>query len=139
MFDLVITEKQRRVARANHAVGVIIVAPWDFLRLTTTNDAHRKLIQSQALDLDQYNRWSLEGEIVAAPYIDVDINGRVVSHEGRHRAAAMMKREYGQMPVVVYARPSKSFDVSNIPIVLIGQFNTRVKVPVYGIYSLTEA
>lgn len=138
MFDLIFTERQKRIALANGAVGVAILTPIDFLRLTTTTKDDIARIQSTAHSIKQYNEWSEAGEILAAPYLDVDVRGRVLNHEGRHRAAAMMAIDSGQYAVVIYPRPRNAFTLANMPSVLIGQFASRVRVVINGVYSLKE-
>lgn len=140
---LAVTDTQRRLRAME--VKVAFVATMDpvlFLRLTTTNDAHAQMIAESAARLDAYNAWSAQGETLIAPYLEVDMKtGKVVGHEGRHRAAALLAAGEHEMPVgIVLMRAFKDswgvghYAVKNrtaddCPPSIRAQFRPRVRVP----------
>lgn len=100
--------RQRRQMRANGAQVVVWMDPRDFLRLTT-GTADMAWIEQSAKDLDDYNRWSREGEILVPPFLRIRvgyrIGGKVVSHEGRHRALALARKGGRRMAVHLVLKP----------------------------------
>jgi len=92
--ELLITEKMRKRAKSFPAVGFIDIDPRDFLKLTTQDEKHLQYIVFNAKPVEQYNQWVRDGEILVSPYLNVDMHtGRVCGHEGRHRAAALIRDE----------------------------------------------
>lgn len=58
--------------------------------------------------IEDYNRFSREGETVLMPFLYVDLaTGRVEGHEGRHRAAAVMNAGGTRLPVAIILREDR--------------------------------
>lgn len=97
-----VNEHLLRVAKSNKAVAVIWMRPRDFLALTTLasdNDWAREINGRPVQPIDAYNSYIDVGETIIMPALRVAYRdngepnhtaGRVLSHEGRHRAAAVM-------------------------------------------------
>ena len=60
--------------------------------------------QEDAAELDAYNQGTTEGKIRVAPFLKINSEGRVVGHEGRHRAAALMNAEGEDAKMIVAIR-----------------------------------
>jgi len=145
---LVVTRFMTLAAADNKASVWIPINPVNFLRLTTTDDVHMEKIFSSSRPLDDYNTWSLNGEMGLAPTLRVERDsGKVVSHEGRHRAAALLKADPDArmwVSIVLTGEhgghnydliPGKGFEKrflgpEDVPTVLRGEFrSTRVSIP----------
>lgn len=88
---------------------VIAMIPIDlFHKITTENSSQVQGKYDSARDLEDYNNWSREGEILNIPFMRIDINpdgtAKVGGHEGRTRAAAMKKAGYDKMPIGIQIR-----------------------------------
>jgi hypothetical protein len=152
--EILLTQAQIEVAIDNKLVGFIRMEAIDFLRLTLDardDDSPEGFVhalqdlQGVAKTLEQYNAWSAEGKIRVAPGLAVVPGGHVVGHEGRHRAAALIK-EAGEDSVMLVGIELRKDDGStwspramrnparlrNVPPVLHGQWllNRDVAVPV---------
>ena len=130
-------------------IGAISLDPYDFIALTVSTGV-REFCDAERADtrtLDEYNTWALAGKIRIPPFLSVDIaTGKVLGHEGRHRAAALMAAGGRTMRVAIrlwrngyvvnrLSGITDSFDdyhtflgVEHLPTVLIGQFRSSVKV-----------
>ena len=151
--ELLLTDKMRERVKRFPASGFINLSPGDFLKLTTTSDQDASAIAEKSHSVEQYNQWVREGEILITPFLDVDrYTGKICSHEGRHRAAALLKEEPGtRMKVAVVLRDrncrradpivekgewgTKTFrvrhlGVKDLPKSLVGQYRADVSVPV---------
>lgn len=69
------------------AMGTIRITPDVYLKLTSNK--WRKKIERESLEIEDYNALITAGKIDCIPYIRVTANGKVVGHEGRHRAQAI--------------------------------------------------
>jgi hypothetical protein len=114
----------------NKAAGFIAMSPREFIALTSPGEHWIAEEQGVAKPLDSYNRWAKEGVIRIGPFLKVDkASGKVIGHEGRHRAIALMNAGGDEMLVSValaedgYAR--RGLGPDDIPRVLIGQFLPR--------------
>lgn len=114
-----LTDMMYRQARGNKASGTIIMNPHDFLVLTTTNKAEYDHIMEGALTTAEYNHFAKTEQNIHMPWLDVTLDGkkptfggkpsktkpgRVVGHEGRHRAAALIKEGIDKMVVLLQPR-----------------------------------
>jgi len=99
--DLTVTANHILVMRDNKAVGFLPLHPLDHLRLTTSSDEHlNDLIKStpdhkgKKIKLARYNKWAEDGDSIIPPFLRVQMSdGKVVGHEGRHRAAALYRAD----------------------------------------------
>lgn len=122
--------------------------------MTTSSDAHLEEIATPAPDrkgkklgLDDYNRFAEEGEANVPPFLRVDMEtGKVRSHEGRHRAGALVREDPDALMwvaievledgyAVYYEEDPKTYqktrylDETDVPAVFLGQFRpTEVEV-----------
>lgn len=156
MNSLTITPKMLDNARSNKCVGWLYLNPIDFLRLTTTKPNVFDWIkqeQSDTKSLAEYNGFTSSGDSIHMPWLDVDRHtGKVVGHEGRHRAIAVYVADSRKFPVAIclrdrgypiyYTRPYadtrslvKNFlTKEDVPPVFTGQFVHReVAVPTKGV------
>lgn len=147
-------------AKGNKASGTFSIAPADFLKLTCENSLELKSIMDECLTLEEYNQFAREGKSIHMPWLEVSIDGltrsgstvkkvtpgRVLGHEGRHRAAAMVKSGLSHMTVLFWAKErgyseykkaskpggfrDRFLTVDDLPKQLSGEFNPRVHVPI---------
>jgi len=152
--EILLTEAQIEVARDNKLVGFIRMEAIDFLRLTIDardDDSVEGFVHAldeyskSAQPLEAYNGWTRDGKIRIAPGLAVLPSGKVVSHEGRHRAAALIDAA-GEDVVMLVGIELKNDDgynwspramrnqarLRNVPPVFYGQWllNKDVAVPV---------
>lgn len=97
-----VNEHLLRIAKSNKAVAIIWMRPQDFLALTTLasdNDWAHEINGRPVQPIEAYNGYIDSGETIIMPSLRVAYRdngepnhtaGRVLSHEGRHRAAAVM-------------------------------------------------
>lgn len=99
-----ITHEMIKTATSNKCVGYVLLDPKDFLRLTiATHDVNRWLEEEKEYTktLDEYNGYNMR----LMPWLDVDIHsGKVLGHEGRHRAAAVIAAGGKTFPVALCLR-----------------------------------
>jgi hypothetical protein len=100
-------------ARSNYGSLLAVMSPSDFLLLTTTDRQERqRIIDDPFNSLDAYDKGpETENELGAIfhksqynmPYLNVLYpSGQVVGHEGRHRAAMVLKAHGNKFPVALY-------------------------------------
>ena len=103
MKDLKITEYMLQEAKANKSVGWLYMDPVQFLSLAVTDHNVYNWIEKEiphTKSLDEYNSYKTQ-----MPWLDVDMEtGKVVGHEGRHRAAACIKDKCNRLPVAIILR-----------------------------------
>ncbi len=103
---LKITPQMYRQARGNKQHIVVSMRPEDFLKLTTPNDTRIDEIRQDCKKLSDYNQWAETGESILMPFLDIKSeNGTVKSHEGRHRASALICAGAKEMPVSIKIIP----------------------------------
>jgi hypothetical protein len=98
---LVVTSDQVWNMQGNKAIGFLPMHPMYVLALTTSDDEHVKELITERPDrkgtklgLEDYNRFSEDGNILVPPFLRVDMQtGQVQGHEGRHRAAALYRAD----------------------------------------------
>lgn len=139
MSDLKITDKMLANAKTNKSVGWMYFDPVQFLSLTVTDHNVYDWIKKEIPDtktVEDYNSYDIH-----MPWLDIDMHtGKVVGHEGRHRAAACIKSKVKRVPVALclrdhghpvyyeenHATNTKTFvSKKDIPKVLVGQFVHR--------------
>lgn len=146
MKGYLVTPAMHEDARTEKACGWLEFPCEEFLLLTTQNAFRWKVDEApDTLPLEQYNQFVKDGKTRIIPFLDVDIHsGKVVGHEGRHRALACIKAGVHTMPVAIFLREKGSkvyytqdYDtwektyktLADVPEVLHGQFNgTGVRV-----------
>ncbi len=103
---LLVTPEMMRQARGNKMHIIAKISPEDFIKLTTSDLYTVKDINKQCHGVDDYNRWADEGETIIMPALWIR-EGSVVSHEGRHRAAALICAGAREMPISIRLFPDK--------------------------------
>lgn len=96
-----VTSDQVWNMQGNKAIGFLPMHPIDVLGLTTVDDEHVKEVITERPDrkgtklgIEDYNRFSEEGNILVPPFLRVDMQtGKVEAHEGRHRAGALYRED----------------------------------------------
>jgi hypothetical protein len=154
---LFLNKENFRQARGNKHAGMIIMDPEDFLQLTVTNQRVYNLIMSDARTLAEYNQHTKTGQGIHPPWLYISLDGyeyrdekptlkpgQVCGHEGRHRAAALIKEGITKMPVSLrlyvkgierQCKPTpddpwghkNKWTRADIPSVFYGQFNQHTK------------
>jgi hypothetical protein len=133
---LLFTAQQRAAARNKRSVGYVLMPPLDFLRLTMPPgvSVSQWIQANQKADrlptLDTYNEYTRERSNTQMPHLELDWGkyskpaGRVVAHEGRHRAAAVKVAGGTQIPVALYVvNGLKAPQKLPVPEVFTGQWN----------------
>jgi len=153
-YDLPISNVQKRNAIGNKCIGYITMHPMDFLELTTTNKEGVERIMNDSQPLEVYLKSIRNRSNLVMPFLGIEVakgklgkakRGEVVGHEGRHRAAALLKSGKTRLPVAVRVReegrewkyyaeryvPNEGrekvfMNASIIPEVWTGQFNSSI-------------
>lgn len=115
-----ITKTHLRQIGDGKAAMIVAMRPEDFLHATTRDAAHMQQIIDEAQPMANYNRYAREGDNIIPPLLRIRITksaiagiyegapewrGEVEAHEGRHRAASVLKEEPGTlMPVAILIR-----------------------------------
>jgi len=105
-----LTDTHRESAVSNKMHSLVRMHPKDFLKLTTAHEGHYDEIKGAARSLGDYNKYSAEGSSLNAPHLGVNEKGKVVTHEGRHRAAALINAGHDSMHVYLKG-PAQRDDV----------------------------
>jgi hypothetical protein len=124
-------------ARGNKCVGWLNINPLDFLRLTTTKPNVFDWIKQEESDtksLADYNSYAASGKSILMPWLDVDMHtGKVLGHEGRHRAIAVYLANSHKFPTAICLR-DRGYPVYYTqpypdPMDLVKKFMTKDDVP----------
>lgn len=101
-------------ASAGRAAFVCVMAPEDFIRLTVeTDEQYNQIIDETKLGLQDYIEQERDKHYLHPPFLDVEIEtGRVRSHEGRHRAAMVIKEGGKTFTCVIYMKEKIQHKVS---------------------------
>lgn len=109
--QLELSDMNHRVAAGNKQHVLVHMHPSHFLALTTTPEHGEDYFKSKALPLEKYNEYVRSGETLNSPFLTVDGKGKVVGHEGRHRAGALLNAGHDSMPVHIRLRGDNHPDV----------------------------
>ena len=100
-------------ARGNKTQVIVLMPPMDFLRLAAPPDAIKDFM-AQTQGLQAYNRYAKSGENILMPFLRIAVlsntHGKVISHEGRHRAASLIKAHGDWMRVALMLDPRKDYE-----------------------------
>lgn len=77
-----------------------------FLHLTTTGDSELRIILKKAKPLEFYFKPEIQKDMIVAPHLQIDSEGQICGHEGRHRVAAAMLAGFDVVEVGIVARES---------------------------------
>ena len=75
------------------------MTPQEYLSLTTKDAEHQKRIADESQKLGGFDIKKFQAEHL--PYLDVNEKGKVVDHEGRHRAYLLQQAGVKRFPVVI--------------------------------------
>lgn len=105
-------------ARGSYGALIAVMAPMDFLMLTTLNAAqHDEISRAAVTSLDDYND-NESGDFNKSdhgglPYLNVGYpSGQITGHEGRHRAAMVLKAGGTSFPVMLYFHADTQYAVT---------------------------
>lgn len=119
------TDVQHKNAVDAKAIGYISIPIKDFLRLTTDNSDFQTLTRQTH---------AIGGSHTIFPFLEFDAKtGQVTGHEGRHRAANMLKDGHEHIRIALYPEPKQrdwSPDMSEMPEKLTGQFDKNHTAPI---------
>jgi hypothetical protein len=105
--QLVVSKRAYEVARGNKIQMIVEMSPHKFLTLTADAQQRDSIVQ-RAQSVDFYNDLMNKGEILVMPFLVIDLkNATIVGHEGRHRAAALIKMGSDVMTVGIKMIPSE--------------------------------
>lgn len=154
-LDVSIDQIEQMVA--NKAAALVYLHPSDFLKLTTLDDASRDSIIAESKSLIEYNAFTHARASIIPPHLDVEIKGKdagkILGHEGRHRAAAVLKSGGTRMPVFLIpkvngysvrtvpdpsSRWGRPVEPRDFPLFLRAQFRPRVRVNLTDIQPMPE-
>lgn len=103
-----ITPEHLRQARGNNMHFIAEVPVQKFLELTTSSEESVQQIMQSCQTVDDYNRYASEGENIIMPFLVIDTErNKIVGHEGRHRAAAIVCSGAKTMPVSFRLKPNE--------------------------------
>lgn len=98
---------------SNYGAFVITMHPSDFLSLTT-DKADLERIKADAFPIpdEEFAKQGYTPGKFQLPYLDVEYpTGRVMGHEGRHRAAMIMKQGGDVFPVAIFMKDVMEFEL----------------------------
>jgi len=128
------TDTMRRQAKGLKSQVIVEMSPEEFLLMTTSSQSQRRDIMNNAKSLQDYNRWAKAGDdddfnkrinqgktsddddyvwgSIHMPWLTIKLSdggkhGKVVGHEGRHRAAALINSGVDKIQVALQMRPSE--------------------------------
>lgn len=79
---------------------IAVMDPLDYLYLTTSSPKHIQQFIDDARPLTQYNEFTAKGLTLYPPFLEVDVHtGKIIAHNGRHRAGALIRAEDYEMKV----------------------------------------
>lgn len=99
MAELEMSDLQHKVAKGNKQHVLVHMHPLHFLDLTTDSKMPPSHFRSAAQKVDDYNSYTRSGETLNSPFLTIHKDGKVLGHEGRHRAAALLNDGETRMPV----------------------------------------
>jgi hypothetical protein len=106
------TQVHYQQARGNKNQLIILINPMDFLKLTSPPGEIETFMRNTQ-GLLAYNRYAKSGENIIMPFLRILVNGiygKVTAHEGRHRAAAVIKAGGDWMRVAVELKANRDYE-----------------------------
>lgn len=103
---LIVTPEHLRQARGNKFQVIVKMRPEDFLKLTSSENNPAEYFQQHCKNVDDYNKWAEEGENIIMPGLWIK-GDKVLSHEGRHRAASLICAGEKEMVVALKLEPTE--------------------------------
>lgn len=103
---LIVTPEHLRQARGNKFQVVVKMKPEDFLKLTSSENNPAEYFQQHCKNVDDYNKWAEGGENIIMPGLWIK-GDKVLSHEGRHRAASLICAGENEMVVALKLDPTE--------------------------------
>lgn len=122
-------------AEDRKSIGILQMDAYQFLRLTIDSSTVTTWMDEEietTKSLDQYNAWGQDGTIRVMPFLNIDMRtGKVLGHEGRHRAASILNSGGKFIPVAIFLKKDyytvnridgRPLGEEDIPKTLIGEF-----------------
>lgn len=112
-FDLLekrlpLSDLAYRNNRSEKATFVAVIDPIEFIRLTVpSEDAIQRIIDNTKVELPQYDR-----NDYFMPYLYVNESGKIIGHEGRHRAAMIHKAGGDRFPITIHMHSNPRYLVT---------------------------
>lgn len=103
---LIVTPEHLRQARGNKFQVIVKMRPEDFLKLTSSDNHGPEYFQQHCKNVEDYNKWAEEGENIIMPALWIK-GDKVLSHEGRHRAASLICAGENEMAVALKLDPTE--------------------------------
>lgn len=94
-------------AEATGPAREMTISPTDFINLTTGTDKTADRVRSKTTSKNIEDFDPTEWDKTAAPYLVIDENGKVIGHEGRHRAAMYERMGIKKYPILVIGAHKK--------------------------------
>ena len=109
-YRLPLRANQIAKARGSYGAFIVTMLPTDFLRLTTPDDAAIKAVQNRPFpETEEEYEFSEFGKF-EIPFLTVRFpDGKILGHEGRHRAAMILRNGGNRIPVIIYPRSEDSY------------------------------
>jgi hypothetical protein len=104
-------------ARSMYGAMICVMNPADFIRLTTTNEReYQDVLDDAKVSLDDFKKGTdpdFNKSSYNIPFLRVvQETGKVKGHEGRHRAARVLKAGGDKFPCVIYFRTPMKYTVT---------------------------
>lgn len=99
--ELRVTERNLEQDRGNKGIGYVIMPCIDFLKLTTTPAFYSDLMGDT---IEPFSQREANKDRLLMPWLDIREDGKVIGHEGRHRAASLLKDGIKTLPVAIHLK-----------------------------------
>ena len=127
-------EQRQHAIHGVEGIAFYEIPPLDFIRLTTGRVADVSWFLKNCETTRQYNEWGSR----IHPFLLVTPSGKIVGHEGRHRAAALHRDHPDSLFTIVIAADERAYSNDPrwgwrwkrqlpVPKVLHGEFNDVVR------------
>lgn len=105
---------------------IIDIEPAILLKMTTPNFKAFCDIVDEAKPLEFYLSEEINKGMTVHPFLQIDKEtGKIVGHEARHRACAVMKKGGKWFRVAVQLKPgARSYKTTDMPMIWTGEFNS---------------
>jgi hypothetical protein len=130
-------ENQKRSALSEKSNWIVDMEPGLFIRMTTPHFKAFCEVIDESKPLDFYLSEEINKDMSVHPFLNIDqATGKIRGHEGRHRAAAVLKKGGKWFRVALHLKPSgRSYRPKDMPMSWIGEFDSDR----YDIKNLMQA
>ncbi len=138
--DLPVTDIQINVAMDNKAIGLVLMPPDVFIQLTVQNNTQYEYMLTNAADISVYIKSIHTQDNIVMPFLKINPQGKILGHEGRHRAGALVNAKKTKLPVAIivtnekgyaeyythsYEEGKKYLGIDSVPTVWHGQYTSK--------------